>query len=304
MVKKILSTIFQHASQGDMSPLLHELTRVRKLHAQVVLYGSPTGPNWLGIAHATQGLFPENSIEIPQQFSQCLLNRKEQNACIQAIKALQFESVLISGFAPYFIDWIEALSEHVAIRVLYHGTISEWHDAKHQALIGKMIQLGKQGAIQEFQFVKKGLDNVFRTLYNLPAVHQPLSDPILPEGLQKLQLDRSKIHVGIFGSNTFNKNLHNQVVHTLMLPNTVVHVLDNTPFDYLGMQERIIGHGKHMNREDFLGVLGSMDLNLYLSFNESWGLVAKESVLLGVPVLGPQELDYLQQITTAIETEK
>ena len=304
MVKNILSTIFQQASQGDLSPLLQELTRVRKLHAQVVLYGSPTGPNWLGIAHATQGLYPENSIEIPQQFSQCLLNPKEQNACIQAIKALQFESVLISGFAPYFIDWIEALSGHVAIRVLYHGTISEWHDAKHQALIGKMIQLGKQGAIQEFRCVKKGLDHVFRTLYNLPAVHQPLSDPILPEGLQKLQLDRSKIHVGIFGSNTFNKNLHNQVVHTLMLPNTVAHVLDSTLFDYLAMPDRIVGHGTDLKREAFLGILGSMDLNLYLSFNESWGLVTKESVLLGVPVLGPQDLDYLQQITTAIETEK
>ena len=304
MVKKILSTIFQQASQGDLSPLLQELSRVRKLHAQVVLYGSPTGPNWLGIAHATQGLFPENSIEIPQQFSQCLLNRKEQNACIQAIKTLQFESVLISGFAPYFIDWIEALHTKVAVNVLYHGTISEWHDASHQALIGKMIQLGKQGAIKEFQFVKKGLDHVFRTLYNLPAVHQPLSDPILPEGLQKLQLDRSKIHVGIFGSNTFNKNLHNQVVHTLMLPNTVAHVLDSTLFDYLDMPDRIVGHGTDLKRESFFGILGSMDLNLYLSFNESWGLVAKESVLLGVPVLGPQDLDYLQQITSAIEREK
>lgn len=297
MVKKILSTIFQQASQGDLSPILQELSRVRKLHAQVVLYGSPTGPNWLGIAHATQGLFPENSIEIPQQFSQCLLNRKEQNACIQAIKALQFEWVLISGFAPYFIDWIEALHTKVAVNVLYHGTISEWHDAKHQALIGKMIQLGKQGAIQEFQFVKKGLDIVFRTLYNLQAVHQPLANPILPEGLQKLQLDRSKIHVGIFGSNTFNKNLHNQVVHTLMLPNTVAHVLDSTLFNYLAMPDRIVGHGTDLKREAFLGILGSMDLNLYLSFNESWGLVAKESEMLGVPVLAQNELDYIKLIS-------
>jgi hypothetical protein len=297
MVKKIISTFFHTAPTGDLPRVFKELTRIRSAHTHLVLYGAPTGANWLGIANATKGLYPDNSLEIPQSYSICALNNKDQLACIQEISSLGFDSVLISGIAPYFIDWIEALHTKVAVSVLYHGTISEWHDASHQALIGKMIQLGKQGAIKEFQFVKKGLDNVFRTLYNLQAVHQPLANPILPEGLQKLELDRTKIHIGIFGTNTFNKNLHNQVVHALMLPNTVVHVLDNTPFDYLGMQGRIIGHGKHMNREDFLGVLGSMDLNLYLSFNESWGLVAKESEMLGVPVLAQNELDYIKLIS-------
>ena len=47
-----------------------------------------------------------------------------------------------------------------------------------------------------------------------------------------------------------------------------------------------------------------MDLNLYMSFNESWGLVYHESLALGVSSLGSLKLDYLNLIKSEIDKIK
>ena len=131
-----------------------------------------------------------------------------------------------------------------------------------------------------------------------------MNSPIIPDGLKKIELDKTKIHVGVFGADTFNKNLHNQVIYALMIDEVVVHVLDKSIFKYLGKEDRIVEHGKDLPREKFLSILGSMDLNLYMSFNESWGLVAKESEAMGVSLLSPSNVDYLKLILDKIESRK
>ena len=47
-----------------------------------------------------------------------------------------------------------------------------------------------------------------------------------------------------------------------------------------------------------------MDLKLNMSFNESWGLVAKESEALGVSPITLSNIDYLKLINEKIETRK
>ena len=59
-------------------------------------------------------------------------------------------------------------------------------------------------------------------------------------------------------------------------------------------------HGTNLTHDNFLSVLGSMDLNLYMSYSESWGLVAYESEAMGVPCLMPQTADYLTAIKNAL----
>ena len=75
--------------------------------------------------------------------------------------------------------------------------------------------------------------------------------------------------------------MYPKVIHALMIENVMANVLDKSVFQYLEMDDRIVEHGKNLPREQFLSILGSMDLNLYVSFNESWGLVAKESETMG-----------------------
>jgi glycosyltransferase involved in cell wall biosynthesis len=40
-----------------------------------------------------------------------------------------------------------------------------------------------------------------------------------------------------------------------------------------------------MGHRDYLGLLGQMDVNLHLSFSESWGQLTAESLAMGVPCL-------------------
>ena len=296
MIQKYFRNKIPGVSSNEFEVLLQQMGLIRKKSNHIALYGTPTEGNWLGIANATEAVFGNSALTIPQHFSHCRLNTKQIDRLLDVLKEHPFERVVISGFAPYFLAWIERISQYSAIEILYHGTVSEWHDPAHRDLISTLIRLGQKSQIKRFGFVQKGLEEVFLTLYGFDAFHQPLPDPVIPKNLIKIPLDRSKLHIGVFGADTFNKNLHNQVVHTLMLPNTVVHVLDAHIFDYLGMPDRIVGHGKHLPRETFLGILASMDLNLYMSFNESWGLVAKESEVLGVPCIQELKVNYIKEI--------
>lgn len=304
MISKIKNRIFPENNQHLVNELTRKITFIRKEHDSVVLFGSPTEGNWKGIANATIGLFPNSSLQIPQWYSNPVLNRKQTIEICEHIKDSKFEKVIISGFASYFFEWIELLKAEVIIEIFFHGTISEFHEREKQQFIGKLIKLGKLGIISRFGFVKEGLDQAFNTLYGFDSFHQPLSNPIVPSGLTFLKLDKTKIHVGVFGADTFNKNLHNQVIHALMIENVIVHVLDKSIFDYLNLSERIVEHGKNLDKKQFLSILGSMDLNLYISFNESWGLVSHESLALGVPCIESLKVDYLKLIKDQIERNK
>ena len=304
MLKRLLNKFKKSQNKLILAQLEIKIQEIRVNNPVLVLYGSPTEGNWKGIAHATVGLYPSNSAEIPQWYSNPVLNTSETIQLCSQIKTLKFEKVIISGFAPYFFSWIELLHDELTIEVIYHGTISEFHDPAQQDFIKELISFGKTKKISRFGFVKEGLAEVFIKLYDFNCFHQPLNTPIIPENLKKLNLDKTKIHVGVFGADTFNKNLHNQVIHALMIENVIVHVLDKSVFQYLGMDERIVEHGKNLPREQFLSILGSMDLNLYMSFNESWGLVAKESEALGVSTLSLEHIDYDKLIQDKIETRK
>ena len=301
MLKRLLNKFKKSQNKEILAHLAIKLQEISENNAVLVLYGSPTEGNWKGIANATNGLFPENSLEIPQWYSNAVFNQKETIEICTLIQQAKFEKIVISGFAPYFFNWIELLHSNTKIEVLYHGTISEFHDPLKQDFIEQLISFGKTKKISRVGFVKEGLAEVFSKLFDLDGYHQPLNSPIIPDVLKKIELDKTKIHVGVFGADTFNKNLHNQVIHALMIDNVVVHVLDKSIFKYLGMNDRIVEHGKDLPREKFLSILGSMDLNLYMSFNESWGLVAKESEAMGVKTISNLNINYINAMRLKLD---
>jgi len=163
-------------------------------------------------------------------------------------------------------------------------------------LDGKNVSIDDNWKNQKIGFIKQGMAETVHQLYGFDCEHIPLPPPEIPKGIQKLDLDRSKFHIGVFGADTFNKNLHNQVIHALLLENTVIHVLDKSIFEYLNMSDRIVEHGKNLPKDKFLCILGSMDLNLYMSYSESWGLVASESEAMGVECIQLPKISYSQLI--------
>lgn len=302
MFRKTKQLIF--GKRKDIKPLLERIDDISQISSSIVIYGSPTEGNWLGIANATKGLFADNALEAPQYYSTSLLSSKETAIICNEIITKGFQKVIFSGFAPYFFLWIDLLSKHCAIEVLFHGTISEFHDKSKQEFVKNLIQYGKANKINRMGFVKVGLDQVFSQLYGFQTYHQPLATPTIPLEIEMLNLDKKQIHIGVFGADTFNKNLHNQVIHALLLENTIIHVLDKSIFAYLEKDSRIVEHGKNLTRNKFLSILKSMDLNLYMSYSESWGLVAYESEALGVPCILTPNIDYKKAILDWIEKKQ
>ena len=301
MLKRLLNKLKKSQNKEILAHLAIKLQELSENNPVLVLYGSPTEGNWKGIANGTVGLFPSNSLEIPQWYSNTVLNEKETIEICTLINQAKFEKIVFSGFAPYFFDWIELLHPHTEIEIIYHGTISEFHDPLKQNFIEQLISFGKTKKISRFGFVKEGLAEVFSKLYDFNSFHQPLNPPIIPKEIKKIELDKTKLHIGVFGADTFNKNLHNQVIHALMIDEVVVHVLDKSIFKYLGMNDRIVEHGENIPREQFLAILGSMDLNLYMSFNESWGLVAKESEAMGVKTISNLNINYIHEMRLKLD---
>lgn len=301
MLNKIKSKLNSPSPKELTSTILEELNIIRKNQDTIVLYGSPTGSNWLGIKNATTSLFSKNSIEIPQVYSRANISTKIQKTICLELKKLKFKKVIFSGFANYFFDWIDWLYDDIQIETIYHGTISEFHETDTQKYISRLIEYSHQKKIARIGFIKKGLSEIFKKIYKIDTYHQKLNNPIIPKQIKKLILDRSKVHIGVFGSNNFNKNIHNQVIHALMIENSIVHVLDKSVFQYLKMNNRIIGHGKNLKSNVFLGILGSMDLNLYMSYSESWGLIKYESEKMGVPCINIDEINYNTIIKNSIK---
>lgn len=301
MLKRLLNKLKKSQNKEILAHLAIKLQEISENNDVLVLYGSPTEGNWKGIANATVGLFPSNSLEIPQWYSNTVLNEKETIEICTLINRAKFEKIVISGFAPYFFEWIELLHSKTKIEVVYHGTISEFHDPLKQNFIEQLISFGKMNKISRFGFVKEEMAEVFIKLFDLDCYQQPLNPPIIPKEIKKIELDKTKLHIGVFGADTFNKNLHNQVIHALMIDEVVVHVLDKSIFKYLGMNDRIVEHGKNLPREKFLSILGSMDLNLYMSFNESWGLVAQESEAMGVKTISNLNINYINAMRLKLD---
>lgn len=300
MLTKIKNRLIGKSNSSLLKVKCDELYEQRKVSSELVIYGTSTQGNWLGIANATKILFSKTAYSFPQEFSKNAFTKKEFEKWKKHLLELEFKKITFSGFAYFFYNLIEEIGHKTHVEIIYHGTISEFYETEKQKWISKMILLGKEQKIKGFGFVKKGLAETVHQLYGFNCFHTPLPTPKVPK-IKKLCLDREKIHIGVFGSDTFNKNLHNQVIHALLIENTVIHVLDKAIFYYLNMDERIIEHGKNLTHDRFLQVLGSMDLNLYMSYSESWGLVAYESEALGVPCINSFQVNYLEIINEQVK---
>lgn len=281
----MLDKFFKKGKKADINPILKELENIRQRSEVVALYGSPTGANWLGIANASRAIFGKSALEIPQEYSNPILSEKELQQIAHKIISLHFSRVVLSGFADYFFDLATALHKKTEIDALFHGTFSECNQPAMQQMIGKLISYSKKGTFTRLAFVRKGLAETISALYGVSCYHQQIPSNLVWFEKRDLGLEKNKIHIGVFGGDTFNKNIHNQVVGALLVHNSIVHVQDESVFTYLNHKDRIRGHGKEISRDMFLNLLANMTINLYLSFSESWGLVALESASLGVPCI-------------------
>src|SRR6185503_7732058 len=93
------------------------------------------------------------------------------------------------------------------------------------------------------------------------------------------------LNLGVFSHDSFRKNLHNQIAAALLFSDASVHAHEKERFDYFHCRDRFVVHPFEESYDKFLETLGSMTLNLYVTFSECYGMVIAESLSLGVPCL-------------------
>ena len=307
-VRKLLERIIK-SKPYNLQDLLAQVQRVRTTSTHLAICASPTGPNWLGIRNATLQLFPDACVELPQYYSQPLLTDADLLLLAQTILQQEFKNVVFSGFPPYFIKLIEALQGNMQqqLGIILHGTFSEVETGgKISEAMLLPLQLLDEKKISKVAAVRKDVAAFIGQLKNRPAytLHNKC---VVPNDIKAAIAKSPQKQIGIFGTENFNKNLHNQVCGAAMVPDGHIYVTQPQLYTYLNT--RYITGIPRSNHHQFLGYLASMDVNLHLSFSESWGQIAAESMALGVPCLTSPNTNLLdndeelKQLLTVIRTD-
>lgn len=262
----------------DVHLLCTEIESIRKVSNILTICPLPTGNNWQGINVATKQLFDNSVFEIPQYFSRNIYSEDEFKLLVKNINLFDFKLVVFSGFPDYFSSLVKNIKTIKA--VIFHGSLSEFNENNNQ--LAKIFDLYKLNHIQKIAFIKKDLKEYFENLLGIKSYHL-INKTNISENIQKYTVSRGN-NIGVFGNDTFNKNLITQIAGGLLIPDSKVHIISECETSFLNNPDRIIKHEKS-ERNFFLGLMGSMNINSHLSFSESWGQLVTESLALGVPCL-------------------
>lgn len=268
----------------NFTALLNAVTDVRKNSGCICIVPRPTAGNWLGINTASRQLFGASVFDIPQHYSNQVLTDDEIIQLVRHIEELGFDSVIFSGFPAYFEKVVNAFSAGFArkIGVVLHGTFTEMGNSPAAAnAMMTPINLRRKNKIGKLAAVRKSVAEFITANWKVPVFE--LANKCSIDGLVLPDKPMQSVNIGVMGAGTFNKNLHNQVAAALLVKNAFVHVSKGVGFEYLDTQF-IVEHPR-LDRAAFIGLLSQMDVNMHLSFSESWGQVAAESMLTGVPCL-------------------
>ncbi len=259
----------------------------------LVLCLDNTGSSYLGVKNAVLNLFPANTVIIPAYYSNPLISDKQILDLANHIVSLGFKQLVLGSFPHCFEKLALEIDKRIVVKTIFHGALSELHDFDKMKNFMDMIKLCQSGVISRLGFVKSGLAQWSSSLFKIDACWLQLFSA---KSLNKIsKFNDGRIHIGVFGNSTFNKNITNQIAGALLVPNSVIHCFKSSQYFENLFEDRIVLHD-HMSHKDFLNLIGSMNLNLHLSFSEGMGgQTFTESISLGVPCLTSFNNEYLRK---------
>lgn len=244
-----------------------------------------TGNSWQGVLTATQGLFGDRVFQIPQHYSQCIYTENELITIAKQLSETESEHIVFSGYLPYFdiiIDHIVKSGKKVS--VIYHGShTSVLEDRNAASHFSSLISMLKTGKLYHIGFVKKDMEKTFGILtgQTLFPIMLKTDESLIGRKYEKYE----GLNIGVMTHDSFRKNLYNMVSAALLHSDAIVHIKDKYLTSYLQNTDRLVVHGYFKSQDDFYKVIGSVDLNMYVTFSECWGQFVNESLALGVPCL-------------------
>ncbi len=230
-------------------------------------------PEWRGIRSATKAL------GLPMVEASDL---DRQGSTVGAIlDALGTEMVVVSGFPPGTERFVLAQSPRRRFRILMHSSMAQHGaEAGESAVIGTIARLSASGHVEHLGFTKEGQAEALSAL-GVPAVFVPAAIEELEE-VARDDLGPGG-HIGVFAEASWRKNVVTQLGAVALMGETA-HVTRIPPVDYLPGRLRVVEHGL-IDRDRFVRLVASVDLNLAVSLYECFPLLPQESYWFGVPAL-------------------
>lgn len=294
----------------SVDKVIERFIEIRKISDILCICPKPMGNSWQGVHNATIALFPHNTFAIPQYFSNPIYSNKELQQISDGIAKLDYHKIVFTGFPHYFKLFIELLNGSICknhnsadVYIIYFGSLaSNSEDNIAAQILKEILELNKKKIVNRIGFAKKGMSETLKKVANIEAHHIiQMTIPIEREIFIQ-NINTSALELGVFTHDLYRKNIHNQIAAALMFPESKVHIHKDYGFDYLYSNQRLFAHPFFETYDDFLQLLGSMDLNFYVSFSECFGLIITESLSMGVPCLAADNSgifdynDYLKKM--------
>jgi glycosyltransferase involved in cell wall biosynthesis len=278
----------RRAKAPAVDEIIQSLASLRTRADYLVICRDRVNYHGMSINKATAGLFGEEKLVMPEYCGLPVYSTRELNAITGAVVDLGFNQVVLSGFPPFYgeiVLQIKCKKPQLPLKVLFHAFLAELsYSQQIQGTFKTLVTLCRKKLVNLVGFNKRDLAETIGKLFNINTFQYYLytrqyhweNGPHLP---------KPNLDIGVFVSSVYRKNIHNQVAAALMLDRSLVHLHDNQEVDYFLQQDRIKTHPFIDDPVDFAGLLSSMDVNFYVTFSESWGLIISESLIHGVPCL-------------------
>lgn len=199
-----------------------------------------------------------------------------------SIERSDIDTVVIQGWPPGASSFADRLNRYgVQVKCVLHSSPAQHGAEQGEAdVVDEVLGLGTSGILAGVGMVKAGVHRAFEAIgYQVDYV--PNRVPQIPE-LEKLDLGDGT-HVGVFAEPFWRKNVTTQLLAIGLMEEATAHVLKMPNNGYLDALT-IVEH-RELPWTEFLGLQGSVDLNLYVTLSECYPLTPQESYLTGVPCL-------------------
>ena len=242
-------------------------------------------PDWVGVRSATEALGFDTVL------SKALDGKEFMNSFVKYLKEKQTTVVVVGGWPPGAKRLFEALRSEVPVvlRVaLYHGSPAlHTLNAPESNAMSELMESGITGLTDRIGLLKSSLILSFKSLgvKIFPATNFILEHNVY-SGI-KYSIFDGMIHVGVFGSENFWKNVPTQVWAACRLDKRIiVHTLETSTRQlYYQYCYNPVRYHPRATHAPFTALLSKMDVGMYVSLTECQPMMALEYLQAGVPVV-------------------
>lgn len=230
--------------------------------------------SWFGVTTSTLNNFP----------NVLFCDRCDPSGAADALLERGPRTVVFSGMpgvSERMVRELRRRASGVRLAVHYHGSLVQCAQPEIRERFGRTIALAREGAVDAVGCAKAGMAEALQSL-GVEATYVPYR--VAPPDTVGNRPADSPRKVGVFVRDIFRKSAHTQFMAAAMVEDAEIHCNELPDLSYLPRPFEAVEHGE-LPYEEFLELLGSMDVNFYVSLSECYPMVVVESLIRGVPCL-------------------